>query len=393
MTIIKKYLGECPRCLDGSVTMQTLSTNSFCGSIGVHEPPLIKCPNCENLVWMEEINIVSEVDNDDDSHSWWSWVHELEYIKFLKDGQVNGKKLTNTQRQDLEQFIAFQEKLKRQILLDDRAKGCLHGMEYADIGGGTSYMASLVFESLIENKNTGKDKINLDDIGKRYLEWYNKHAIDTGVVNALVFDLVNEGVSFNEASIQVDKKLHGMTASSRPACRALPITIYLAGLINKNPDMWHFSGSDKFFTNFIESETKLTHKNVHARQVSMAVNKVCLCLMLDFSLDESIKEGAHYLISKTRANLGLTHRPKEVTKKDLKNTGYADDAFVAAIWFIRNTDSFDEAVKESIKLKGKSSYCSVLVGAIGGALYGYSDIKHDIGKTGVFKYYQVEYLT
>ncbi|MBC8554156.1 MAG: ADP-ribosylglycohydrolase family protein [Candidatus Brocadiales bacterium] len=278
---------------------------------------------------------------------------------------------------------------KQNSMITDRAKGCLLGMDYADIDGGTSHMALLVFQSLVENDNIGGDKIDYSDIGRRYLEWYNNNAVDTGIVNAMVFDLVNEGVTFEEASKEIDKRLNGMTASSRPACRSLPISVYLAGIISKNPDKLTMSILKKF----IEQEVKLTHRHNHASRIAIAVNFICICLMLDYSLNESVKSGADFTSQKTRRSLGLTLSPIPITKKDLKNTGYADDALIAAIWFIRNTDSFDEAINESMKLKGKSNYCSVLVGAIGGALYGYFDIKSTIGKSGTFKYYNIESLT
>jgi len=393
MTIIHNFLGECPRCSHPSAIEKMSSTSSFCMTIeeDVGNPLLVQCCNCHSLAWHSEIKLIDKDINDSDY--WWLEASIEEYKKVLEDNQVNNKQLSKVQRQYLELLIASREKWKRRDILDDRAEGCLRGLAYADIYGGTSSMALLVFESLIENKNIGKDKVDIDDIGRRYLDWYNKHAVDTGVVNDMVFDLVNDGTTFEEASKQVDMNLHSMTASSRPACRSLPISIYLAGMINKNPDMWKDSGSDKIFENFIDKETKLTHRHLHASQISKAVNKICLCLMLDYSLDESIKEGGYYLSTKTKMSLGLTNNPIEVSRRDLKNSGYADDVLISAIWFIRNTNSFDDAVKESLELKGQSNYCSVLVGAIGGTLYGYRDIKGSIGESSIFECYHAQHLT
>ena len=398
MTTIHNFLGKCPNCSNSSITELYGSYSSFCmpDDYAFLQPMLVICRYCNSLVWQEDIEDLSFIGDESDdinNHQWWTEGSMQVYKDVLKDNQVNGKGLEDKQKQHLEQLIESREKLRKHHVLEDRATGCLYGLAHADISGGTSSMALLVFESLIENNNIGKDKIDYDDIGKRYLEWYNNNGTDTGFVNAKVFDLVNEGATFEEASKQADKELHNMTASSRPACRSLPITVYLAGLYNRDPDKWQFSGSDKIFANFIDKETKLTHRHLHASQISKAVNKICLCLMSDLTLDESIKEGGDYLTQKTRMNLGLTSKPKEVTRKDLKNTGYADDALIAAIWFIRNTNSFDEAVKESIKLKGKSNYCSVLVGAIGGALYGYSDIKDSLSKYNRFHSYHAAYLT
>lgn len=395
MTIINTYLGQCPHCLRDSITTRTLSTSSFCISIkGTYKPSLVTCPVCKGFAWSEEVLIVDQVDFNDKSHSWWLEADESDCIKVLKSNQVNGKKLTNAQRHNLEAFLLYWKSHFKKALLQDHVEGCLRGLSYADIDGGTSNMTLLVFQSLIENKNIGVDKVDYSDIGRRYLKWYNNNAVDTGMVNAMVFDLVNKGATFEDASKEVDRGLHGMTASSRPACRSLPISAYLAGVVNKNPDVWKVSGSNKIITKFIEQEVKLTHRHVHTSQISIAVNIICMCLMLSYSLNESVKNGADFISPKTRRSLGLTSRPIPITKKDLKNTGYADDALIAAIWFIRNTNSFDEAVKESLKLKGKANYCSTLVGAIGGALYGYNDIKNTIDSHGdAFKSHHIEYLT
>ena len=381
MTIANTCLGECPECSKDSKIHQYSSYNSYGEKFILAR--LFRCGHCNHFEWQKNIKI--KFDNVEGNEHWWSSIAPWSGIDILEENKINNKELTEEHRLHIVEVLETNYKeVMESERLHNRARGCLDGLSHADIDGGTSSMALLAFNSLVENKNFRKDKVDHNDIGRRYLDWYNDNAVDTGIVNAMVFDLVNGGATFEDASKQVDVKLHGMTASSRPACRSLPISIYLAGMINTKPDEWKISDIDKTFTDLIDKETKLTHRNLHASQISRAVNMICMYLILGYSIDESIEAGGVYVSQKTSASLGLTSKSIKITKKDLKNTGYADEALIASIWFIRNTSSFDEAVNESMKLKGKSNYCSVLVGAIGGAYYGYNNIKDGLRKYSKF---------
>jgi hypothetical protein len=192
MTTIHNFLGKCPNCSNSSITELYGSYSSFCmpDDYAFLQPMLVICRYCNSLVWQEDIEDLSFIGDESDdinNHQWWTEGSMQVYKDVLKDNQVNGKGLEDKQKQHLEQLIESREKLRKHHVLEDRATGCLYGLAHADISGGTSSMALLVFESLIENNNIGKDKIDYDDIGKRYLEWYNNNATDTGFVNAKVF--------------------------------------------------------------------------------------------------------------------------------------------------------------------------------------------------------------
>ena len=70
----------------------------------------------------------------------------------------------------------------------DRVRGVLVGLAAGDRNGGPSEMAVRLGESLDERQG-----FDLDDIGARYLQWWNQGAFDTGPTAASVFEQVAAG--------------------------------------------------------------------------------------------------------------------------------------------------------------------------------------------------------
>ncbi len=64
-----------------------------------------------------------------------------------------------------------------------------------------------------------------------------------------------------------------------------------------------------------------------------------------------------------------------LTIDDLSDGGYAPDVLVAALWFLMKNLTFEDALKQSKEFAGVANYCPVLVGSIGGAMYGYNEIR------------------
>ena len=50
--------------------------------------------------------------------------------------------------------------------------------------------------------------------------------------------------------------------------------------------------------------------------------------------------------------------------------GFAPDVLGAALFFVRTSSSFADALERSIAFAGPSNYCPILVGSIGGARWG-----------------------
>ena len=68
----------------------------------------------------------------------------------------------------------------------DRVEGVLLGLAAGDHNGGPIRMALRLAESLIH-----RNKVDVEDIGAKYLGWWHEGAFDTGPTAARVFTLVD----------------------------------------------------------------------------------------------------------------------------------------------------------------------------------------------------------
>ena len=180
---------------------------------------------------------------------------------------------------------------------------------------------------------------NKSDLIKRYLQWWNDGAFDTGPTFAMVFQSISEGAPYNEASKIINDKLDGATAGCGPAHRASPLAGY-----NKIP-------TNKLIQ-YSREEAKITHYHPLAGDCSAIVVMLCRHLLEGYSWDQCKK-----LISK---NKELKNTWKEVMSANLNNGGYVLDVMHSAIHFLNEKDS----LKKSLIFAGSANYCSVIVGTI-----------------------------
>ena len=92
------------------------------------------------------------------------------------------------------------------------------GFQSGDKNGGPTELAKILTNSLI-----ACNSFNQSDLIKRYYHWWNTDAFDTGPTFAMVFQKVSQGISIEDASIQVHKQLNGITAGCGPAHRIAPL--------------------------------------------------------------------------------------------------------------------------------------------------------------------------
>ena len=115
----------------------------------------------------------------------------------------------------------------------------------------------------------------------------------------------------------------------------------------------------------------MTHRHPLAGDVSAAV--ACLCRALIHGLD--------WPTARATAQSGRmkeTNRALEGPKiESLNREGFAPDTLAAAIYFVTTSSCFGEALRAAVHFAGPANYCPVLVGAIGGARWGMSEIPQD----------------
>jgi len=436
MTIINEDLLKCPKCSKSSVALTTVSYSTFTVKDikDVMQLWVIKCPHCDYISWKENLEYVGLLDdkfgeeltnlhsflqhnkkykdkyelaqkNADDElfnsvidahrekhaarkkeinekYDWWEDIDLNDCNSILKDKILNGENLNDKQVAYLHEWLEDFYKKEKMSIIYDKAKGCLVGLVAGDDNGGPTAMMTQVLNSFL-----GEPVVDIEGIDRLYLQWFKEDGYDAGLVTHKVLELVDSGLSFDEAALQVHKDLDGMTAGISPAHRSIPLAIIFAKHHLRTPVLWgrHSSAGIRWLTDAVDQEAKLTHLHNDASEVSQAVNAICMYLILGHPLEKSLRFGSYFIKNNLnnrfqRVRYHSSDEIKSLSIGDLSDGGYAPDVLIAAIWFLLNTDTFEEALKQSKEFAGVANYCPVLVGSIGGALYGYNSIKSNLNQ-------------
>ena len=208
------------------------------------------------------------------------------------------------------------------------------GFQRGDKNGGPTELAKILSNSLIACNG-----FNQSDLVKRYYHWWNTDAFDTGPTFAMVFQKVSQGISIEDASIQVHKQLNGMTAGCGPAHRIAPLAGFKDIPTNQLID-------------FARQEAKITHYHPDAGNCSAVMVLLCRYLIESHSWNDSKN-----LVSQ---NEELKSTWIKIQNANLNAGGYVLDVMHSAFHFLNTED----ALEKSLKFAGPSNYCPVIVGII-----------------------------
>ena len=252
----------------------------------------------------------------------------------------------------------------------DRSIGCLAGVLVGDDNGGPANMMMESLEAILIH-----NIVNTRDIGELYLKWFRSDGYDAGITTHKALSYVETGLSFTEAVEQTHKDLDGRTAGISPAHRSVSLAVLFSYWYVNSPNFFEEFPNTGFhdFKDTVRREARLTHFHNEASEVSMAVNAICMRFIVGGDLFKSIPFGMNFLT--TDWSMDIFGYLESLAVDDLSNSGYAPDVLISALWFLLNTRSFEEAMQQSKEFSGVANYCPVLVGSIGGAMYGYEGVK------------------
>ncbi len=226
----------------------------------------------------------------------------------------------------------------------NRVRGVLVGLAAGDRIGGPLQMATLLAQSLNSLGN-----YEPKDVMDRYMGWYRKGAFDTGRVAKRVFELIDKGTAPKAASEQVHDDLKSKTAGINPAHRAAPLSM-LYGLDGKR------------LAEAARTEAAQTHTHPLAGEAAAFISGTCRQLIDGADLEAAISREISVVDSSFTKLLDSQNEPSA--------GGFSPEAVQAALHFLRDSSDFAMAMTKSIQFAGRSNYCPVLVGALGGALWG-----------------------
>jgi len=194
------------------------------------------------------------------------------------------------------------------------------------------------------------------DVLARYVEWWREDGVDSGPTAGGVLERVSQGMPVDRAVKEVDELAAGQTAGCNPAHRCAPLA--MASFI-----------ADEDLASVAIAEASLTHRHNLAGDTAAAVAVLCRSLIRGEKWEQALQRAAQGRTVAVQVAL-----LNQATEQNLNAGGYAPDVLRAAVYFLSAHDDFGSALKASLAFAGAENYCPVLVGSIGGARWGVSDI-------------------
>jgi ADP-ribosyl-[dinitrogen reductase] hydrolase len=218
-------------------------------------------------------------------------------------------------------------------------------------------MALAVAESLLAHSPLdGKDLVN------RFVTWYQFNPPDVGVHTAQVLDLVNRGLTWQDASERVQQD-NPSSAGNGSLMRTWPIAVAR----HEQPGLL-----------IAESrlQSQITHAHEDCVNACVFLNLVLVDLIhRDQSKSPNLALRQSLASSLSKVSLGsefeLVLELAPVRQRDqLQNSGWVRHTLESALWATLNSQSFEEALVNAVNLGNDADTTGCVTGAIAGAMYG-----------------------
>jgi ADP-ribosylglycohydrolase len=246
-------------------------------------------------------------------------------------------------------------------VVSSRALGVVQGLCAGDRNGGPQRMALRIMESLASTREG--QSFSSEDVARRYHSWFQggnnepERAYDTGAVFSAVMRV------FPTPSSRVPRSVEsaGVNAGHRVAVLCIAPWLNDAMLIARAA----------------RDEAMITHCHTEAVETAAAVALICRHLVYEHR-DDAATTPRQRLEDACTATRPLVHSELvtealssvDLTTDDLHMGGFAPKVLQTALFFLRTTNTFEDALCNSLQFAGPENYCPELVGSIGGAMYG-----------------------
>ena len=192
----------------------------------------------------------------------------------------------------------------------------------------------------------------IEDIGKHFIEWYDNKPKDIGNIIRIALGEYKRSNNWKNTAYYAHRKTGGMSAGNGSLMRCLPVALY-------------YTDVDKMLE-ITASQSLLTHYDRKATDACQLYNLLVYDYLKEKPKEPTIREHIEKYPD---------YKPVfELSKDELKPTGYVLDTLVCALWCFINTSSFEDAVCEAANLGGDADTVAAIAGGIAGVYYGYSAV-------------------
>lgn len=240
------------------------------------------------------------------------------------------------------EFLSEAEGRIRYGYLKDIIGGGCWDLEPGEVTDDTM-MTIAVAEGILEDPD---DPIG--HIGDRFISWYNSKPKDIGNIINLALSAYVESGSWEIAALSAHGFNEGISAGNGSLMRCIPVALYY-----RNPDL---------MVKITEQQSKLTHYDKKATRACILYNKLVSGYLEGESKISFLKQMLDYYPEYQKV--------LNISKCNLKSSGYVVDSLMSALWCFINTDTFEDAVCEAVNLCGDADTVGAITGGLAGAYYG-----------------------
>jgi ADP-ribosyl-[dinitrogen reductase] hydrolase len=244
-----------------------------------------------------------------------------------------------------------------------------HGTVREMIGGGwlllrpgqhtdDTALTLLLGRSLVE-----RGGLDLEDLSRRYVEWYQGSPKDlTGVLRTSL-SLLADGVGVDQAARKAHDLCGEDSADNTSLMRCAPLALF-------------FGQSHGEMLEAVVRESSLTHRDPIAAAGAAAFCTVLSLVLLGVPREELAGRASAAL---EKNELGLKNILPDLSAKkrvDLRPRPFVLDTLEVSLHQFLHGRSFEEALVSTANLGGESDTTTALVGALAGAYWGPDEIPH-----------------
>jgi ADP-ribosyl-[dinitrogen reductase] hydrolase len=208
-------------------------------------------------------------------------------------------------------------------------------------------MTIAVAEGILENPQNP-----VGHIGEKFIDWYKSRPKDVGNIINLALSAYIESGSWEIAAASAHGFNEGISAGNGSLMRCIPVALYYK--------------DTEIMTNVTVGQSKLTHYDDKATRACVFYNNLISGYLNGETKITFIKEMLSVYPEYSKV--------LNMSKCNLKSSGFVVDSLISSLWCFINTNTFEEAVCEAVNLCGDADTVGAITGGLAGAYYGAESI-------------------
>jgi ADP-ribosyl-[dinitrogen reductase] hydrolase len=193
------------------------------------------------------------------------------------------------------------------------------------------------------------------DLAQRFVAWYRSGPDDVGIHTSRVLSRIAAGEPWQEV-VELVQRQRPDSAGNGSVMRCWPVVLA------------HWEDLDQMLADS-RLQSRITHPHPECEAGSAFVNATIYHLLRGVAPAAAVAEALKAADVSVALREVIERSPANL-REELANSGWVRHTLESAVWGLRTTDSFEEAVVQVVNLGGDADTAGAVAGALAGAAYG-----------------------